>query len=145
MTISIDTSNCIATRTSSPRSSNRLGCEEGANEGLARSFGLLGLLLVLLRLDALLLDCENRYGQVVFNCIGVDRLTELLPADGLRVRVQAEEDALVDEGVLVLRPRALLGLRVRGANDRLDLVAVDDASDIGVGNLCRREAIERCG
>ena len=63
----------------------------------------------------------------------------------LGVRVEAEENALVDKGVLVLRPGALLDLRVGGTDNGLDLVAVDDASDIGVGNLCRREAIERCG
>ena len=76
----------------------------------------------------------------MFNCIGVDRLTKLLPADGLRVRVQAEEDALVDEGVLVLRPGALLDLRVGGADDGLDLIRVDETGDVGVGDLRRREA-----
>ena len=61
--------------------------------------------------------------------------TQLLPAEGLRVGVQTEEDTLVDEGVLVLRPGALLVLRVCGANDRLNLVAVDETGDIGVGDL----------
>ena len=65
--------------------------------------------------------------------------TELLAADGLSVRVQAEENALVNQGVLVLRPGALLVLGVRGADDGLDLIAVDDAGNIGVGDLRRRE------
>ena len=67
--------------------------------------------------------------------------TELLAADGLGVRVQAEENALVDQGVLVLRPGALLVLGVRGADDGLDLIAVDDAGNIGVGDLRRGEAV----
>ena len=71
--------------------------------------------------------------------------TKLLPADGLRVRVETEQNALVDEGVLVLRPRALLVLGVGGANDRLDLVAVDEASDVGVGDLRSGEAEGRKG
>ena len=67
-------------------------------------------------------------------------LTQLLSPESLRVRVEAEENALVDEGVLVLRPGALLVLRVCGANDRLKLVAVDETGDVGVGDLRRREA-----
>ncbi len=62
-------------------------------------------------------------------------LTELLPAEGLRVWVQAEENTLVDKGVLVLRPGALLVLLVRWTNDRLDLIAVDETGDVGVGDL----------
>ena len=68
------------------------------------------------------------------------RLTEFLATDGLRVRVQTEENALVDEGVLVLRPGALLVLRVGGADNGLDLVAVDETSNIGVGDLGSGEA-----
>ena len=67
------------------------------------------------------------------------RRTAFLPAEGLRVGVQTEEDTLVDEGVLVLRPGALLVLGVRGADDGLDLIAVDDAGNVGVGDLRRRE------
>ena len=68
-------------------------------------------------------------------------LTNLLPADGLRVGVEAEENTLVDKWVLVLRPGALLVLRVGGADDRLDLVAVDETGDIGVGDLRRRKTV----
>ena len=67
--------------------------------------------------------------------------TELLAADGLSVRVQAEENALVNQGVLVLRPGALLNLRVGGTDNGLDLVAVDDAGDIGVGDLRSRKTV----
>ena len=59
-------------------------------------------------------------------------LTQLLSPESLRVRVEAEENALVDKRVLVLSPRALLVLRVGGANDRLNLIAVDDAGHIRV-------------
>ena len=63
-----------------------------------------------------------------------------LLGEHLRVGVQTEEDALVDQGVLVLRPRALLVLGVRGADDRLNLIAVNETGDVGVGDLRRREA-----
>ena len=39
---------------------DRLGSKESVEEGLACRLGRLGLLLVLLRLDALLLDCRCR-------------------------------------------------------------------------------------
>ena len=54
VTISIDTANYIASHTTPHE--DRLGSEEGVEEGLAGSLGRLGLLLVLLGLDALLLD-----------------------------------------------------------------------------------------
>ena len=69
------------------------------------------------------------------------KLTELLATNGLRVGVQTEENALVDEGVLVLRPGALLVLRVRGADNRLDLVTVNQAGDVRVRDLRRREDV----
>lgn len=57
-------------------------------------------------------------------------LTEFLPAEGLSVGVQAEENTLVDEGVLVLRPGALLVLGVSGADDGLNLVTVDETGEV---------------
>ena len=54
VTISIDTANYIVSHTTPHE--DRLGSEEGVEEGLAGSLGRLGLLLVLLGLDALLLD-----------------------------------------------------------------------------------------
>lgn len=66
-------------------------------------------------------------------------LTELLAADGLRVGVQAEENALVDKGVLVLRPGALLVLGARRTDDGLDLIGVDETGDVRVADLRGRE------
>jgi hypothetical protein len=40
----------------------------------------------------------------------------------------------------VLRPGALLGLVVRDAHDGLDLGAVDETGDVGVGDLGGGEA-----
>ena len=44
----------------------------------------------------------------------------------------------------MLGPGTLLVLAVGGANDRLDLVAVDETSNIGVGDLGRGEATRMC-
>jgi len=62
-------------------------------------------------------------------------LENLLPAKGLGVGVETEENSLVDQGVLFLGPWALLNLLTCGANNGLDLVAVDQTSDVGVGDL----------
>lgn len=67
-------------------------------------------------------------------------LTELLATKGFCVGVEAEKNSLVAERVLLLGPRPLLDLLTCGADDRLDLRAVDDASNIGVGDLGRGEA-----
>jgi hypothetical protein len=58
-----------------------------------------------------------------------------LSAQSLCVGVEAEEDGLVDERVLLLRPGAFLELLAGRANDGLDLIAVDQAGDVGVGDL----------
>ena len=44
----------------------------------------------------------------------------------------------------MLGPGTLLVLAVGGADDRLDLVAVDETGNIGVGDLGRGEAIKTC-
>lgn len=62
-------------------------------------------------------------------------LTELLLAKDFRVWVKTEENVPVDKRVLMLSPWTLLMFRVRGANDRLDFVAVDQTSNVGVGDL----------
>lgn len=68
--------------------------------------------------------------------------TQLLPAEGLRVRVETEENLLVGERVLVLGPRAAGDLGVGGADDGMDLGAVDEVGDIRVGDLgCREEVV----
>lgn len=68
-------------------------------------------------------------------------LTEFLPAESLGVWVETEENGLVDEGVLLLCPWALLDLLASGADNGLDLIAVDQAGDIGVGDLGGGKAI----
>lgn len=64
-----------------------------------------------------------------------------MPAEGLGVGVEAEENGLVDQGVLLLCPGALLELLAGGTNNGLDLVAVDQTSNVGVGDLGGGEAI----
>lgn len=64
-----------------------------------------------------------------------------MPAEGLGVGVEAEENGLVDQGVLLLCPGALLELLAGGTNNGLDLVAVDQTGNVGVGDLGSGEAI----
>lgn len=96
-------------------SSPLLRSEESLEE-LLRGRGLALGLLGGLRLQALLLE-------------------EFLTANGLGVRVEAEEHGLVDKRVLLLCPGAFLDLLASRANDGLDFVAVDEAGDVGVGDL----------
>lgn len=60
---------------------------------------------------------------------------ELLATESLGVRVEAEENGLVAEGVLLLGEGPLLGGLASGAEDGLDLVRVDDAGNVRVGDL----------
>jgi len=95
--------------------------EQCAEERLAS--GAWGLwLLRLLHFDAFLLE-------------------EFLSAKSLSVGVKTEEDTLVDQWVLVLRPWALRDLGVGRSNNSLDRRAVDDTGDIGVGDLGGRENV----
>ena len=70
-------------------------------------------------------------------------LTEFLPANGLGVGIETEEDTLVDQWVLVLSPWTLGDLGVGRSDNSLDRGAVDDTSDIWVGYLGGGEA-ENC-
>lgn len=63
-----------------------------------------------------------------------------MSAKRLGVRVQTEENGLIDEGVLLLRPGALLDLLPSRSNNGLDLVAVDQTGNVGVGDLGGGEA-----
>jgi hypothetical protein len=63
-----------------------------------------------------------------------------LPANGLGVRVETEEDSFVDKGILLLRPGTFLDFLASRADNGLDLVAVDQASNVRVGDLGGREA-----
>jgi len=67
-------------------------------------------------------------------------LTEFLPANSLDVGIEAEEDTLVDQWVLVLRPWALGDLGIGRSDNSLDRRAVDDTSDIRIGYLGGGEA-----
>lgn len=62
-----------------------------------------------------------------------------MPTNGLGVGVDPEENPLVGQWVLVLGPWAFSNLRVGRSDDSLDRGTVDDASDIGVGDLGSRE------
>ena len=70
--------------------------------------------------------------------------TQFLPAESLCVRVETEENSLVDEGVLVLRPGALLDLSVGRSDNGLDLIRVDETGDVGVGDLSGGETKSTC-
>lgn len=61
--------------------------------------------------------------------------TNLLPAQGLCVRVQTEENALVVERVLLLGPGAFLDFLASGTDNGLDLGAVDETGDVRVRDL----------
>ena len=63
-----------------------------------------------------------------------------MPAQGLGVGVETEENGLVDEGILLLGPGTLLNFLASGADDRLNFVTVDEASNIGVCDLGGGEA-----
>jgi hypothetical protein len=66
-------------------------------------------------------------------------LEELLATEGLGVRVEPEENGLVGQRVLLLGERPLLGGLSGGTDDGLDLVRVDQAGDVGRGDLGGRE------
>ena len=66
--------------------------------------------------------------------------TQFLSAEDLGIRVQAEENCPVDQGVLLLRPGSFLDLGVGGTDDGLDFGAVDETGDVGVGDLGGRKA-----
>lgn len=55
--------------------------------------------------------------------------------EGAGVRVEAEEDLLVAQRVLLLDGAALgAGLALGGAQDALDLGAVDETGEVGLGD-----------
>ena len=63
-----------------------------------------------------------------------------MPAQSLGVRIETEENGLVDERVLLLGPGTLLNFLASGPDDGLDFVTVDETSNIGVRNLGGGEA-----
>ena len=58
-----------------------------------------------------------------------------MSANRLRIRIEAEEDALVNQWVLVLSPWTPGNLGIGRSDNSLDRGAVDDAGDIWVGYL----------
>lgn len=102
--------------TQQPTSRSKQGTKEVLASG-TRGFWLLRLL----RFDAFLFD-------------------EFVSTNGLRVRVEAEENPLVGQWILVLSPRAFSNLRAGRSDDSLDHGTVDDSSDIRVANLGSRES-----
>jgi len=95
-----------------------LGSKEGVEEGLASNGSRRLFLFLLLQLTE-----------------------QFLSAEDLGVRVQAEENSLVDQGVLLLCPGSFLDLGVGGTDDGLDFGAVDETGDIGVGDLGGRKDV----
>jgi len=83
------------------------------------------------------------WGLWFLGLLGLDTflLEEFLSTNSLGVGVETEEDALIDQWVLVLSPRALGDFGVGRSDDSLDHGAVDDASDIGVCDLGGRENV----
>lgn len=70
-------------------------------------------------------------------------LTDFLPTNGLGVGVEAEENTLVRQWILVLSPWSLGDLRAGRSDDSLNHGAVDDASDVGVCNFGSGETKRR--
>ena len=114
-----------------------LRSKEVVEERLVGRIGLLGLLGIFL-LQALLLDCIKSTWLIFVS--KKKGLTDFLPAQGLGVGVETEENSLVDEGVLLLRPGTLLNFLASGADNGLNFVTVDETSNIGVRNLGGGEA-----
>ena len=65
--------------------------------------------------------------------------TDFLPAQGLGVGVETEKNSLVDERIFLLGPGAFLNFLAGRSDNRLDLIAIDQTSNIGVGDFSRRE------
>jgi hypothetical protein len=68
-------------------------------------------------------------------------MAELIAAERLGIRVQAEQDSPVPKRVLVLGPRAFVYLGIRGTDYRLNLRAVDQTGDIWVRDFCSWQEI----
>ena len=58
----------------------------------------------------------------------------------LSVGIETEQNAPVDQGILLLSPGSLLYFPTSGTNNRLDFIAINETGDIRVGNLGRRKA-----
>ena len=72
--------------------------------------------------------------------MGYKARTQFLSPEDLGVRVQAVEHGLVVQRILLLRPRTFLNPGAGGTNDGLDFGAIDEAGNVGIGDLGGREA-----
>ena len=63
-----------------------------------------------------------------------------MSAQGLGVRIETEKDSLVDERVLLLSPGTFLDFLAGRSDNRLDFIAVDQTSNIRVGDLGSRKS-----
>jgi hypothetical protein len=66
---------------------------------------------------------------------GRNTRTEFLLPQDFRVRVHTEKNALIVEGILLLRPGTFLDLLPCGTDNGLNLSAIDKTGDVGVGYL----------
>jgi len=101
---------------------NDLGREEVVEESLSSRVRLLGFFGGAFLLEPLLFE-------------------KFLSAEGLRIWIETEEDSLVHKGILLLCPGSFLDFLPCRPNNGLDLVTVDNASDVGVRDLGRRENV----
>ena len=65
--------------------------------------------------------------------------TDFLPAQGLGVGVETEKNSLVDKRIFLLGPGPFLSFLASGSDNRLNFIAIDQTSNIGVGDFSRRE------
>ena len=66
--------------------------------------------------------------------------TDFLPAQSLCVGVKTEKNGLVDERIFLLGPGAFLNFLAGRSDNRLDFIAIDQTSNIRVGDFSSREA-----
>ena len=66
--------------------------------------------------------------------------TDFLPAQGLGIGIETEKYSLVDERIFLLGPGTFLSFLAGGSDNRLNFIAIDQTSNIGVGDFSSREA-----
>lgn len=111
------------------------GLPHGANKVLRNSLpaelGVFGFFAFFVLMRSCLTETWSEGCWIKYSAV----LTEFVSTDGFGIGVKAKEDTLVDQWVLVLSPWALGDLGVGRSDNSLDHGAIDDPSDIGVGNL----------
>jgi hypothetical protein len=79
--------------------------------------------------------------SLVLNCYNIIILTKLLSTKSLRVRVQTEQDAFIDQWVFVLRPWTLVSFGISWSDNRLNFCAVNETGNVGIGDFGSGKAI----